>query len=280
MKRTKIVLAALLAAALSLTMTLRLPARAGGAESVALPIVMYHHVSEKAANWNDYVISPAELESDLRWLWDHGYTAVSIAQLLAWADGTGTLPEKPCMITFDDGFESTMTLAEPLLAEYGFCGAVAVIGSVCERFSALDDHYEYSNLSWEEARDMAARGVIEVQCHTWDMHGQSPRRGCAPIRWEDRESYQTLLAQDLSHWLDAAAERGVACAPAIAYPYGAYTDATEEIVRALGFRAAFTCTERINRLTGDPEELYDLGRYNRPHGVSSENFFRKWEENA
>lgn len=280
MKRTKIVLAALLAAAFSLALAWARPARAGGAESVALPIVMYHHVSEKAANWNDYVISPAELESDLRWLRDHGYTAVSIAQLLAWADGTGTLPEKPCMITFDDGFESTMTLAEPLLAAYGFCGTVAVIGSVSEKFSALDDHYEYSNLSWEEARDMAARGVIEVQCHTWDMHGQSPRRGCAPIRWEDRERYQTLLAQDLSHWLDAAAERGVACAPAIAYPYGAYTDATEEIVRALGFRAAFTCTERINRLTGDPEELYDLGRYNRPHGVSSENFFRKWEENA
>ena len=279
MKRTKIALAALLTAALSLTLALRLPARATG-ESVALPIVMYHHVSEKPGNWNDYVVSPAELESDLCWLRDHGYTAVGVAELLAWADGRGEVPEKPCMITFDDGFESTMTLAEPLLAEYGFCGVVAVIGSVCEKFSGLDDHYEYSNLSWEEARDMASRGIIEVQCHTWDLHAQSPRRGCAPLRWEDRESYQALLARDLSRWLDAAASRSVGFVPAIAYPYGAYTDATEQTVRALGFRAAFTCTEQINRLTGDADELFDLGRFNRPHGVSSENFFRTWEENA
>ena len=88
MKRTKIALAALLTAALSLTLALCLPARAAG-ESVALPIVMYHHVSEKPGNWNDYVVSPAELESDLCWLRDHGYTAVGVAELLAWADGRG-----------------------------------------------------------------------------------------------------------------------------------------------------------------------------------------------
>lgn len=279
MKRVSIAAAALAAALLSLVLACARPARAS--EPLRLPIVMYHHISARAASWNDYVVSPAELESDLIWLRDHGYRAVSAAELLAWADGTGELPEKPCMITFDDGFESTLTIAEPLLAEYGFCGVVAVIGSVCDAFSAMNDHYEYSNLSWEETRDLAARGVIEVQCHTWDMHAPAPRPGCAPLRGESAAAYRAALTADLTRWLGAAEDHGVAFAPAIAYPYGAYTAATEETVRDLGFRAAFTCTEKVNRLTGEAaEELYSLGRFNRPHGVSSEIFFRKWEENA
>lgn len=279
MKRIRFAAAAVFAALLSLALATALPAWAG-TETVELPIVMYHHISEKPGNWNDYVVSPAELEADLRWLQSRGYTAIGVAELLAWADGTGALPEKPCMITFDDGFESTERYAEPLLAAYGFRGVVAVIGSVCERFSAIDDHYEYSNLSWEECGAMASRGVIEVQCHTWDMHVLSPRPGCAPLRGESAADYRAALTEDLSRWLDAAAARGLAFVPAIAYPYGAYTAATEETVRALGFRAAFTCTERINRLTGSADELLALGRFNRPHGVSSENFFRGWEENA
>ena len=37
-------------------------------------------------------------------------------------------------------------------------------------------------------------------------------------------------------------------------------------LRQLGISAALTCEERINTLTGDPEELFHLGRFNRPHG--------------
>ena len=40
----------------------------------------------------------------------------------------------------------------------------------------------------------------------------------------------------------------------------------------MGFVAALTCKERVNRLTGDPEQLYDLGRFNRPSGVSTQAF--------
>ena len=114
---------------------LLLPVPARAEEPLRLPIVMYHHISENPSQWNDYVISPAELESDLRYLRAQGYETVSVSQLLAWQAGQFQMPEKPCMITFDDGFESTRTYAEPLLEQYGFCGVVAVIGAVCEKFS-------------------------------------------------------------------------------------------------------------------------------------------------
>ena len=185
------------------------------------------------------------------------------------------------MITFDDGFESTAAYAEPLLARYGFCGIVAVIGSVCEKFSGLDEHDpEHSNLSWEEAREMARRGVIEVQCHTWDLHTRRSRDGCARRSGETELAYRYALSGDLSRFLTESEKNGVELVPSIAYPFGSFDGSTTDAVRDMGFLAAFTCTEKKNCLTGDASELYDLGRYNRPHGVSSENFFRKWEENS
>ena len=246
-----------------------------------LPIVMYHHISERSSQWNDYVISPAEFESDLRYLREQGYETVSVRQLLDWQAGRFQMPEKPCMITFDDGFESTRTYAEPLLAQYGFCGVVAVIGSVCEKFSQVDAHNpDTDNMSWEEVVEMADRGVIEIQCHTWSMHALYPRRGCNQRRGESDETYRRVLSGDLNRFLSVAAERDFPLQPSIAYPYGSHCGETTRTVRELGFLAAFTCAEQVNVLTGEASELYDLGRYNRPHGVSSENFFRKWEENT
>ena len=47
-----------------------------------------------------------------------------------------------------------------------------------------------------------------------------------------------------------------------------------------GFLAAFTCDEKVNRLTGAEGELLHLGRFNRPHGAAGEKIFAKWEENS
>lgn len=273
-----------IAALLLSTLVLLLTAVPGRAETepapLRLPIVMYHHISERPGAWNDYVISPAEFEADLRCLRELGYEAVSVSQLLDWQAGRFQMPEKPCMITFDDGFESTRRYGEPLLEKYGFCGVVAVIGSVCEAFSQVTDHTpETDNLSWEEVRELARRGVLQVQCHTWDMHGLQPRKGCDRRQDESAEAYCSALRQDLERFLQSAKAAQVDLQPAIAYPYGSYCQETTETVKELGFRVAFTCTEQINLLHGDPAELYELGRYNRPHGVSSAVFFRKWEEN-
>ena len=249
--------------------------------ALRLPIVMYHHISKEPSRWNDYVISLSEFESDLSWLRSHGYETVSLRELLAWTEGAFIMPEKPCMITFDDGFESTAAYAEPLLERFGFCGVVAVIGSACERFSALDEHDpELSNLSWADARELAERGTIEVQCHTWELHSLWPRSGCRKKQGESEAQYRYLLSMDLARYLVGCRENGVAAVPGIAYPYGAYSPETAAAVRDFGFRAAFTCTEKINLLTGAGEELYHLGRYNRPHGSNSEEFFSKWEENS
>ena len=247
-------------------------------EEVRLPVVMYHHISKDRNQWNDYVISPEEFEADLAWLAGNGWHSVGVRELLGWYDGEAELPEKPFMLTFDDGFESTLAYAEPLLEQHGFCGVVAVIGSACEKFSECDEHDpEYSNLSWEDAAALAERGVIEVQCHTWDMHTVWPRAGCQIMRDESKAAYHEALTEDLWRFLEGCAAHGVALVPAIAYPFGAFSLETEEIVKELGFRVSFTCREWVNTLQRDAAEPLRLGRYNRPHGPGGASFFREWE---
>lgn len=262
----------------SMLFAMCVPAAAEGEAQICLPVVMYHHVSHDPKMWNDYVISPEELESDMSYLSANGWQSVSMSELLAWYAGDFVMPEKPFMITFDDGFESTVAYAEPILEKYGFKGIVAVIGSVCDKFSANGEHYpELSNMSWEDAAQAAERGVLEVQCHTWDMHGLGARKGCDRISWEDPTAYREKLADDLGRFIGESRSRGLPLTMSIAYPYGSYSGETTAVVKELGFCAAFTCVEEINLLTGEREELYHLGRYNRPHGRASSDFFSTWE---
>lgn len=257
------------------------PVRAEEPEALRLPIVMYHHISKDPARWNEYVVSVDEFAADMDYLAAHGWHSVSVRQLLDWYEGNFELPEKPFMLTFDDGCDSTAAYAEPIVAAHGFTGVVAVIGSVCQRFSGFDEHVaEYSNMSWQDAAEMAARGVFEVQCHTWDMHGLYPRRGCARRRGESLAEYRRALSTDLSRYLQGCQQYGVAAVPSIAFPYGAFGPDTVDVVRDMGFLAAFTCSEKVNELRGEGGELFRLSRFNRPHGVGSEKFFSRWEKNA
>lgn len=250
-------------------------------QEISLPIVMYHHVSKRSSTWNDYVVSIDEFRSDMEYLKSRGWQSISVEELLSWQRGEFDMPEKPMMISFDDGFASVVEYAEPIMKELGFKGVVAVIGSVCDRYSESGEYDpEWSDLSWEAASEMVDRGVLEVQCHTWDLHSMNNPLGCGKRWGENVADYRRRLSSDLSRFISACEEHGIKMTFSIAYPFGTYDENTTEIIKDMDFKAAFTCTEKINHLTGNADELYDLCRFNRPHGISSENFFKKWEENA
>lgn len=264
---------------LAIMMILPTSAAADTETNVKLPIVMYHHLSLKKKLWGNYVLSPDELESDLQYLQEHGYESITTEQLIQWSKGEAELPEKPVMITFDDGYESTLVYGGPLLEKYGFQAVIAVIGSAADLFSEKQDHMlDYSYLAWDAVRNISYGDVFEIQCHTYTMHKLNTRKGCGKISGENYSNYKSKLVEDLIRFRDKCAKEDVQLVNSIAFPYGVYCDDTISIIKELGFEAAFTCTERVNYLNGDPDELYELRRFNRPHGISSERFFSKWED--
>ena len=254
-----------------------LPARCAGTQDVELPIVMYHHMSPKQKLWGDYVISPAQFECDLQYLKANGYTSITAQQLIDWCDGIGELPEKPVMITFDDGYESTAVYAQPLLQKYQMKAVVAIIGAVAQQYTDMPDHMlDYSHMSWEQVKAMEETGTFEIQCHTYDMHKIKPRQGCSRMKGEDFNAYTVALEEDVEHFQTLMAQHLGHQANVLVLPFGFYCADTISVAKKLGFRAAFTCTERVNHLTGAASELMELCRFNRPSGPESAAFFAKW----
>ncbi len=277
-KTRRLALAALCLTALSALAAPAIGSRSAAAEPVRLPVVMYHQLSADETRAGDYVLPLRQFENDLRWLRENGYETVRVKQLLDWTGGRGALPEKPCMITFDDGYETTGVWAAPLLEKYGFCAVVGVIGSVAQQYSDVpDDTLAYAHLNWNELEELSRGGVLELQYHSWDMHRLGARKGCGRMRGESEEAYRAALEKDLGRFRAAAAENGVALAPSAAYPFGAYSALTETVLRENGVRVGFSCTEKVNVLMGDEDELFSLGRFNRAWGRSSADFFGRWE---
>ncbi len=243
-------------------------------EIIRLPILMYHQISENEKSWNNYVISPEEFRADMEYIKSLGWEPIGLSELLKWQCGEFEMPENPVMITFDDGFKSLIKYAEPILREYEYKAVAAIVGSLCEKYSS-DTEYpsEWDYMSWEDAREISERGVIEVQCHSWDMHSDKGRIGCSKRWGESIQEYRKHLSEDLSKFISEFEKRDIEFLYSIAYPYGAFDGDTVDVIKDMGFSAAFTCTEEINVLTGDENELYYLGRYNRPHGITSKKYF-------
>lgn len=246
------------------------------ASAVRLPVVMYHHINKNSKYWNDYTISPEQLREDLEYISENGYTVITAKQLIDFSDGCGELPEKPILLTFDDGFESFLSYAVPLLEEYNMSAVMAVVGRYTDMYSETEDHnVNYSHLSWRELEELSASPAVELAVHTYNMHSLGERRGCGIKPGEDILHFKSEFGADLDR-IEAELAEHLGFVPEIfAYPYGIYCNEARQVLEQHGYKLLLTCDERVNELSGNREELLKIGRFNRPSRLSSRDFFKK-----
>ena len=92
----------------------------------AVPVLMYHVIGEppRSAPFPDLYVSRTKLAAQVRWLARNGYQAVTLGRVVdAWS-GRATLPERPIVLSFDDGYRSHVTAALPTLAAEGWPGVL------------------------------------------------------------------------------------------------------------------------------------------------------------
>ena len=240
-----------------------------------VPIIMYHSIlkSKKGA----YTVSPDEFKSDLLELKKLGYESVFIQDVINYCNGTGSLPEKPVVISFDDGHYNNYAYAYPILKEVGFKANLNVIGSFCE-FSTSSgdcDNPNYSYLTWDEIKELKESGVFEIGNHTYAMHKYKPRFGIGKLPNEDAETYKNSLTADVLKLEDKFYSQCGFKTNIFAYPFGKYEKESGSILSQLGFEAFLTCNEGINKLTkGDTSQLSHLKRINRNGTLTSQQFFK------
>ena len=121
-------------------------------EVVTVPILMYHSILKSRKG--EYIVSPDDLKNDLLWLKNHGYESSFVSDLIKYCEGTGDLPQKPVVITFDDGQFNNYYYAKPIFEELKFKATINIVGSYTE-FSTSSgdfDNPNYSHLTWEEIK--------------------------------------------------------------------------------------------------------------------------------
>lgn len=249
---------------------------AAAEKKITLPVIMYHHISEKESLLGKYVITPSEFESDIKFLKENGYNSVLPSEI-----ESGNIPEKPVMITFDDGFLSTYKYALPILQKYSMKGVCAVVGSLMKEYT--DNPNTVSDCAYmdnETVKALGESGVFEIACHTYNMHSTTARKGCSKMKNESSAEYRALLMQDLTKFNNLYSEVMDTNTDIIAFPYGEYSSETVAIAADSGYRICFTCDEKINRISKNDEYPIVLGRFNRPHGVTTEEFFGKINSSA
>ena len=246
-------------------------------DRIDLPIIMYHGLLKEEKRQGQFIISPNLFEQDLRYLQENGYTTVVIADLIAYVQEGKPLPEKPVMLTFDDGYYNNYLYAFPLLKQYNCKMVLSPIGRYTDEYTQnKDTHANYAHCSWDAVREMMASGLVEFQNHSYNLHSiDSGRKGAKKKAVESLVDYRTLLVEDVMKMQTRMREETGYTPTAFVYPFGAVSSESLPILKELGFQATLICESHINAITRDPECLYGLGRYRRPAKTGSEAFFKK-----
>lgn len=220
-----------------------------------LPVLMYHHVVEDGQECNSMTVTVSRLREDLQWLADNGYTTVLPRELAA----GDPLPEKPVLITFDDGYRSNYDLAYPLFQEFETKAVISIM-------VFMQDHTAGNFLSWDMCREMQESGLVEIGSHAYALHNLDDRggnfipdgvNGVQRIPEETDEAFQTRVLDDIQLSYDLIEEHTGAAPTFFAYPFGLTEPDADGLIRDLFPVTAITLTGTANLSDG----LYDLHRY-------------------
>jgi len=184
---------------------------------------MYHHVADAAPGANaverDLSVSPARFAEQLAWLRQAGYETITLTELAAHFSEGRSLPAKPIILTFDDGYADNYEQAFPLLKAQGYRGAFFILTDFVDEGRA-------GYMNWPQIEEMERAGM-EIGSHGRN-HIDLRRKSWDYLVWQLLGSKQTL---------EAHVERPV---QTFCYPSGKYDSHVASVLRSAGYVVAVT----------------------------------------
>ena len=178
-------------------------------------VLNYHQVDNK---FTALSIPVAIFDEQMAYLSNNGYTTITPDELYEGIEGNQSLPEKPVLITFDDGYIDNYNNALPILKKYGMKATVFIVPG----FTGNNPNY----MNWNQLREMEQNGIT-IQSHTLN-HRALEELPDDEIRAELLNS-KMLLEENLGHAVDY-----------FAYPTGTYNLHIANISKDVGYKAAYT----------------------------------------
>jgi len=204
-----------------------------------VPVLMYHEIADTAATPSRLAVSPDVFADQLAYLHDAGFQAITAGALSAFlADGVGELPERPVVLTFDDGYGDFYSQAMPVLKQHGFTGTLFMTtGWIGKEGEAK------RMLNWRELAEIEQAG-IEIGAHTC----QHPQLDQLPDNLIREELYVSKSQLEDNLGLKV---------PGLAYPFGYSNAKVRQVARDVGYDYAYSVN---NSLTTDADDKFTLPR--------------------
>lgn len=142
-----------------------------GPGKITCPILLYHHIASPK-NKSPYYVTPQEFREQMQALKDWGYTPIPATLLVKAINFGADLPERPVVITFDDGDVSVYTQAFPIMREFGFIGVNYLVANYvgADGYLSVDQLKELSAAGWEVgSHSMTHNDLTLSQRAEWEI---------------------------------------------------------------------------------------------------------------
>jgi peptidoglycan/xylan/chitin deacetylase (PgdA/CDA1 family) len=213
------------------------PASAGSGWT-RVPVLMYHYIRNNPDPRDRagfaLSVTPAAFHAQMDYLARNHFTVIPLSQAVAAIRTHGSLPSRPVVLTFDDGYADFFTTAVPEMRRYGFTATDYVIVNRVGRGSFM---------TWSQVT-AADRMGFTMGAHTMN-HVALTSRSTSSALWEMSESKRVLQVV-LGHPVTE-----------FAYPYGSFNWYLAGRARAMGFESA---TSTIAGAWHQPGDLWSLHR--------------------
>ena len=205
-----------------------------------VPIMMYHDIlPDKKV---PYDLTPTELRQQFERIKSSQMTPISLDQLLAHLRTGSPLPEKPILLTFDDGYGGHYQYAYPLLKEYGYPAVFSI------HTSSVGVNVGRTHVSWQDLNRMANDPLVTIASHS-KTHPALTRLSNQKLAQEVVDSKKILesrLARPIHYFT---------------YPYGIYDARVKRAVANARYLAAIAFAVPTERFANQSADLLSLARF-------------------
>jgi peptidoglycan/xylan/chitin deacetylase (PgdA/CDA1 family) len=211
-----------------------------------VPILLYHSISTTAMpSAQRWTVHPKTFAAHMAYVHEHQYTPLTVTQLArALSDRRICLPNRPVVITFDDGLADFYTGALPILRQHGFVATLYVTSGLVGRTSRglyPRGHDAQPMLSWDQLATIQASGI---EC------------GAHSVSHPQLDLLSRRAARDeIVHCKEALEQRLGREVATFAYPHGYYSANVRRLVQEAGYSSACAVKHALSATTDDPFAL-------------------------
>ncbi|WP_404785387.1 polysaccharide deacetylase family protein [Altericista sp. CCNU0014] len=213
----------------------------GQARQARVPAIMYHDITDKKKVFFD--VTPQDFEAALKSIQKKGLTPISVEQLLTHLRTGLPLPEKPILLTFDDGYAGHYSFVYPLLKKYQYPGMFSIYTD------KIDKQLGRPGVTWAQLKEMAADPLVTISAHSVTHPKDLSQLPDDKLQYEVRQSKRVLEGR-----------LGVKI-HVFTYPEGNYDARVTKEIEAAGYWGAFTMDDNNEGFAGQSESLLAIKRF-------------------